>query len=181
MFSILAIVEMFLRQTMDTVLLVAYFYFQTIIFCFRLCDIITQFSYILISDILSYALTYIDEILDGGYRKTKQILQNLRKIRIIKDSLDFKKEREKVLYSSTIKIHINQRKEDLDQVNNNKNLNLEVMNNRNNISTIQDNITRMKQEISNFKDNFAEMKHGLSYIYGKKTMAKGFLKNEIKG
>ena len=88
-----------------------------------------------------------------------------------------------MLYSSTIKIHINQCKEDvlLDQVNNNKSLNKEVMNNRNNISTIQDNISKMKQEISNFKDNFAEMKHGLSYIYGKKTMAKGFVKTENKG
>merc|ERR1712126_586544 len=102
-------------------------------------------------------------------------------IKIIKDSLDFKKAREKVLYSSTIKIHINRCKENIGLVNNNENLNQEVMNNRNNISTIQDNITRMKQEISNFKDNFAEMKHGLSYIYGKKTMAKGFIKNETKG
>ena len=88
-----------------------------------------------------------------------------------------------MLYSSTIKIHINQCKEDvlLDQVNNNKSLNQEVMNNRNNISTIQDNISKMKQEILTSKDKIAEIRHGLSYIYGKKTMAKGFIKNETKG
>ena len=55
------------------------------------------------------------------------------------------------------------------------------MNNKNNISTIQDNISKMKQEILTSKDKIAEIRHGLSYIYGKKTMARGFVKNEIKG
>ena len=103
--------------------------------------------------------------------------------KIIKNSFDFDKKKEHSSYSSTIKIHINECKEDakLDQLNNNKNLNQEVMNIKNDIATIQDSVSEMKQEISIFKDNFAEIKHGLSYIYGKKTMSKVFVKTEIKG
>ena len=67
-----------------------------------------------------------------------------------------------------------------DQENNNLNLHQEVINNRHNIQTIQNNISKMKQEISLFKENFAEIKHGLSYIYGKNIMAKGFVSNVIK-
>ena len=66
------------------------------------------------------------------------------------------------------------------QENNNLNLHQEVINNRDNIQTIQNNISKMKQEISLFKENFAEIKHGLSYIYGKNIMAKGFVSNVIK-
>ena len=67
-----------------------------------------------------------------------------------------------------------------DQENNNLNLHQEVINNRHNIQTIQNNISKMKQEISLFKENFAEIKNGLSYIYGKNIMAKGFVSNVIK-
>ena len=74
-----------------------------------------------------------------------------------------------------------QKEENLnDQENNNLNLHQEVINNRHNIQTIQNNISKMKQEISLFKENFAEIKHGLSYIYGKNIMAKGFVSNVIK-